>query len=345
MVLCHLGWHEILRLRTTCRFFFHLIRTHSRDISQCIIRSDIGLSTAHRLFQAIVAAPKPSFNDVFGLSRRSCVVEHLARTMAEDPTFRDSYLISTDSISSGALARQIDIVADNLRPHLMIISHMLESYRSFNANLVQHNINTRTDPHNHHNISGMIWRTWEKQVEILKSYNEPAICRTSLIFSVLERMVVRHIRCVSNTEPQVPGVRFGLTTTTDVQGILLMILGGVEAINRLLALTGSRGRVQFLHKVIFQKDFDGSASRSALPCPLPHVDTHIFGTLDIPTIQWIAKLAPRRNVFFNIWQLNLLMNKNEFANERALTHWTSPLQFFGLLRTANMDSDVHPLGR
>lgn len=130
-------WHELLQVRITCRSFFNLVQAHASDLTRNMVKHYKSLARGHSLYKDVYDSSNPTLDYVIDLSHRCYVVEALARFLAK---YRLMELFGqgvATRLKHTYHAPFVDRVINNLKPHLIIISHMLETYRSSMAELVQ----------------------------------------------------------------------------------------------------------------------------------------------------------------------------------------------------------------
>lgn len=341
LIIGNLKWRDILHLRMTSKAFLNFVHAHAGEISRNLIRHDSALSVVHSLFNDIAAPPKPTLDYVFALARRSSIVEHLAWMLATHQLTQVSYARPGTASAMERLARQHTLVAKNLRPHLLIIAHMLETYRSFMAELLQDNdLLGDQDP-----LLSKV-EIWNAEFEILEQYNETEICRTSMVFELLKRVLGRQLRPASYAGYVERHLR-GWTkpSGSDEQVLSLMIFGGLEAVHRVMSLPTYNGRIEALEDELNQSTSGSPSGKSQLPVPgtMPRASRSLVDPLDSVTAERIKAVAfaPPRERFFDVWEMErLLLSKAITSNiPSQACEYLAPQDFLKLLRSDEMDSN------
>ncbi|KAL8689943.1 MAG: hypothetical protein Q9218_004505 [Villophora microphyllina] len=244
LILNELSWRDVIHLRVVCKSLFYLVHTHGAGITQHLIQCDSTVTEANSLFKNNPAPPRPKLDDIFALLRRSSMVDHLAHMVATHQLTQVYYNSGGNAQAKERHVRQINITVRNLRPHLMIISHMLECYRLSLAALVKD-----VDLTGFHSglASSIRVKSWRKEIAILRQYNQDEMCWTSLVFEHLKKVLCRQLRPASYATYVERRVR-GWTkpAASDEQVVSLMIFGGVEGINRFMRFPTYNSRIDAL---------------------------------------------------------------------------------------------------
>ncbi|KAL9576010.1 MAG: hypothetical protein Q9212_007469, partial [Teloschistes hypoglaucus] len=205
-----------------------MVQAHGDGIAQNLVRHDKTVSEVYSLFSADIAAPTtpPTFDLILDLLRQSSMVDHLAHKVAMHQYTQLSHNRGGNARAQETYTRQLTTTTRNLRPHLLIISHMLHSYRSSLAALVANVDLTGTQ---REAVSGIRVRAWRKEIAIMRAYNQDQICHTSLVFELLKKILCSRLRPASYATYVERRAR-GWTkpAATDEQVVALMVFGGLE---------------------------------------------------------------------------------------------------------------------
>ncbi|KAL9592528.1 MAG: hypothetical protein Q9179_006624 [Wetmoreana sp. 5 TL-2023] len=318
-----------------------LVDAHASDISRTLIRDDVELSEAHSLFKDTINPSTPTIGYVFALSRRSRLAENLARMLATHELVNVSCTKASTALALDRYHRHVTTTTRNLRPHLMIISHMLQTYRSSMAELVQDFDLVNYD---RAMISNIRVRSWRKEIEILKLYNEMEICRTSMVFELLKKVLCRQLRPASYATYVERRVR-GWTkpSATDQQVVSLMIFGGLEAIKRVMSFRTYNERIEALHDGLSHLTSGISREVSQLPVSgsLSRVAMSLVKPLYLFIINRLSTVIPDRVRFFNVGELEVLVGSHAITSKVPSEAFglMRSVDFLTLLRSDSMNSD------
>ncbi|KAI4141723.1 MAG: hypothetical protein L6R39_005214 [Caloplaca ligustica] len=337
LVLCKLTWQDILRCRSTCRFFFNLVQNHAREIGRNLFKQDTDLRRAHSLYRNVYDST-PSLDYVMALSNRCYLAESVARFLATYHLMEIFYCRTPAHLAQSKYAPLVDTIIANLKPHIMIISHMLRTYRSSVAELVKHMDLLSYE-------GGLVSKTriqsWRKEVEILDGYNQWEVCNTSLVFELVKKTLFRQLRPVSYATSLERRLR-GWTkpSATDQQVMKLVVFGGLDAIKRIMVIQSYNMRIKALDQWL-----------EFLTATEPPNNSHVVGdrtdtlpiyrsfyySFDSTTTARIMKILPDRVCFFNVWELAKLTGSRIGTLERYRNRM-GLVEFLVLLRE-DIDSD------
>ncbi len=286
LVYRHLVIGDVLRLRWTCRSLLNLIELDMGEIVRCLVMDDGIIRLAHSLAKDIETSI-PTVGYLVALSHRCHVAEALGRSLA---TFHLQEIYSCSS--STALARsphahKVAIVNDNLRPYLVIISHMLEVYRSSMAKIVQ----------DKRSVEETRLQACRSERAIMKQYASAE--RTPLVFEFLKKTLFRQLRPASYATFLERRIR-GWTepSANDDKVMSLMVFGGVDAIRRVLGVQTYNMRIRALEDWLSDAGVT-ERPRSKTDEAIKHRSTnHGLGPA---TIQRIKAILPDRSQLFDTW--------------------------------------------
>ncbi|KAL8724029.1 MAG: hypothetical protein Q9166_008173 [cf. Caloplaca sp. 2 TL-2023] len=213
--------------------------------------------------------------------------------------------------SPAALARsqhahKVDIMVDNLKPHLTIISHMLELYRQYMAKLVQRD---------HSPVDKLRNKVCHIELDLMRQYNSMLIDRTSMVFDMLKKTLFRQLRPVSYAPFHERRFR-GWTKppANDEQVMALMVFGGLDTIKQVISIPTYNMRIQALD--------DWLSMAGTIK------DRSMNHGLSLGTIKRIKAILPDASRFFNIWKLAEAAGSDSSYRRRSTTRqdpqWQMP---------------------
>ncbi|KAI4266080.1 MAG: hypothetical protein L6R35_006991 [Caloplaca aegaea] len=337
-VLCSLAWRDVLRFRMTCRLFSTLVRDHADELVRHLIKYDRALVKAHSLYRD--DSSKPDFEYVVALSHRCHVAASLARFLAIYHLSEMFNYRTAAELSRSRDARLIGILATNLEPHLLIISHMLQTYRSSVAGLVR-DIDTL------HGEGALVAKTRAqartKEAEILNGYNESEVCSTSMVFDLLKKTLFRELRPVSyatSWEWRLRGM--SMCSASDQQVMELMVFGGLSGIKKVVTIPSYNRRLQELEcwltvltpfETPKTSSLVGGKDETTL---LVHRNFHHAN--DPVITARIIKILPYRSSFFDVWEL-IHLTKSKIGRFDAHSTRMERPDFLQLATSGSMSSD------
>ncbi|KAL8894570.1 MAG: hypothetical protein Q9207_008474 [Kuettlingeria erythrocarpa] len=236
----------------------------------------------------------------------------------------DMYLrISSAHLWQSAYAPMVRRMITNLKPHLMVILQMLETYRSSVADIVQdHDASTHED----HTNSNRRAQSCFKELEILRGYNELDVFTTEKVFELLKTTVCRQLRPVSyagSLERRVRG--WNKPPASQGQVMSLMVFGGLNAITKIIAHQSYNMRIgaleQWMRDVLSptaQPEGEELGNLSTSLC--------LFPPLDVTTKDRMRAILPDLAHFFNIAELEKKTGSEVIRSNRMDT-----LEFYGRL--------------
>ncbi|KAL8645181.1 MAG: hypothetical protein Q9210_006855 [Variospora velana] len=337
-VLCSLAWPEVLRFRMTCRLFSTLIRDHAAEVVRHLIKHDKALVKAHSLYRD--DSSEPDFEYVVALSHRCHVAASLARFLAIYHLSEMLNYRTAAELARSKDARLIGILATNLEPHLLIISHMLQTYRSSVAGIVR-------DMDTLHGEGALVAKTraqaWTKEVEILNGYDESEVCATSMVFDLLKKTLFRELRPVSyatSWEWRLRGM--SMRSASDQQVMELMVFGGLFGIKKVVTIPSYNKRLQELECWLtvltpFEAPKDSSPVGGEDDTTLL-VHRNYHHAYDPVITARIMKILPYRSSFFNVWELTHLTGSKIGTLDAHSARMERP-DFLRLATSGSMSSD------
>lgn len=339
LILNQLSWRHVLHLRAVCKDLFHLVHTHGDGIAQNLIQHNKTVGEAYSLFFDIVTPAQPKFHLIFALLRRSSMVDHLAHTVAMHQYTLLSHNRGGNARAQETYTRQLNTAVRNLRPHLMIISHMLESYRSALAALVK---DVDLLGMQRAAVSGIRVRAWKKELYIMRdNYNQNEICTTSLVFEHLKKIFCSRLRPASYAT-YVERCARGWTkpAATDEQLTSLMVFGGLEGISSIIDLPTYNKRIDALGDRLDHYTSSACTPAAAQPPPpqpgqnLPRIQQQLLLPLPQLTLDRMKTVLPDRVRFFNLSELSQLVDANSAGYHVPAT--TMMTDFLTELRSGDM---------
>lgn len=264
-----------------------------------LIRRDVDLGRAHSLYRHRDSS-QPTWNYFIALAHRCSTVQNLAHFLATYHLM-DSLVRKTSAHRMQTVyAPVIEKMVTNLRPHLMIISHMLETYRSSVADLVR---DPDTSIHEDRTNSTKRAQSWRKELDILREYNEMQIFTTETVFELLKKTLCRQLRPVSyagSLERRVRG--WSKPPASQEQVVSLMIFGGLSAVTKIVVIKSYDMRMRALE--LWMKDVLSPTARlegkdvETLPAY-----QWLYPPLDPMTKDRMMAILPDLAHFFNIGEL------------------------------------------
>lgn len=321
IVLCKLEWRDILRLRAASRYFSNLIASHAGEITRSLVIHDTDLRKMHSLYQyqyqdQRIDTLMTTLEYGMGLSHRLHVALSLARFLTTNHLMEIFYCKSPAHLMQSKHAPLFRTIVSNLKPHLMIISHMLERYKTSLAALVQ---DVDLLLYERALVSNKRVQAWREEVEILKDYNDREVCNTCLVFEFLKKTLFRQLRPASyagSVERRLRG--WTKPSASDDQVMTLMVFGGLDAIKRVITNQTYNARINLLE----------------------HELKSVVRTLDPVVTSRMMRLLPDRARWFNVWALQKLTGSNIITSTASTsTRQMEPLEFLALLRSEAMDRD------
>ena len=318
LTLTKLTLHELFRMRITCRSFFNLVQVHASDLTRDLLKHYKGLARAHSLYQDKYDASESTLHYVINLSHHCYVVEALARFIAEYHLTELLGYTSPTRLAQSSDALLVNITITNLKPHLMIIFHALEMYKSSLAELVQ-------DPDlvssEHALRSRKRVEAWRLEIEILRNYNELQLGNTCMIFDLLKRLLSRQLRPASYATHLERRLR-GWTSpkANDEQVLMLMILGGLDAVKRVMVVPAYNNRIKKLEDWTESLIPAASTRSGRLSGAKPNATFPVQGylsTFNHITAARAMTILPSLASFFNIWELKQLTGLSASSHVRS----------------------------
>lgn len=213
----------------------------------------------------------------------------------------------------------------NLKPHLMIISHMLETYRSSVADIVRDH---DTSIHEDHTNSNKRAQACRKELEILRECDELEIFTTEKVFELLKTTVCRQLRPVSyagSLERRVRG--WSRPPASQGQVMSLMVFGGLNAITKIVSIQSYNARIGALEH--WTRDVLSPTAQlegkqlESLPTSLC-----LFPPLDTTTKDRMRAILPDLAHFFNIGKLEKITGSEVIGSNRL-----DQFEFYDRLRS------------
>ncbi|KAL8876339.1 MAG: hypothetical protein Q9198_005448 [Flavoplaca austrocitrina] len=270
LIYCHLTAADVLRLRFTCRSLLNLIELDIGEIIRSLAMNDQFIRLAHSLAKSAVDTSTPRVGYLIALIRQCHVAEALGRSLAEFH-LKDIYgCNSLAKLACSPHAYKVNSMVENLKPYLIIISHMREAYRSSVIKIVQEE----------QSVGEMRLQACRSEREIMRK--NASNDRVSLVFGFLRTILSRQLRPASYAtflERRIRG--WTKPCASDDQFISLIVFGGLSAINHVL------NNPTYNKRILACEDWQSQASSSELP-------RHA-------TIQRIRAVLPNRTQFFNPW--------------------------------------------
>lgn len=328
LILNEFSWRDVLHFRLVCQDLFQMVQAHGDGIAQNLVRYDKTVSEAYSLFSDDIAAtptttttPPLTFELIFDLLHQQSIVDHLAHKVAMHQYTQLSHNRGGNARAQETYTRQLNLTIRNLRPHLLIISHMLHSYRSALATLVKDVDLTGAQ---REAVSGIRVRAWRKEIAIMRAYNQDQICHTSLVFELLKKILCSRLRPASYATYVERRAR-GWTKppATDAQVVALMVFGGVEGIEKTMHQQTYNKRIDALgdrlsHYTTTTTTTSGTPPTSSQSPPIRQQQPLTINTpFPQQTIDRMLTVLPDRTRFFNLVELGKLVGANDVTS-RAL---------------------------
>lgn len=255
----------------TCRSLLNLVEMDVGEIIRCLAMEDHIIRLAHSLAKSSIDTSSPSVGYLVALTRRCHVAEALGRFLAEFHLKEFYFCSSLAELARSPHAHKVNFVVANLKPYLMIISHMIEAYRSSVTKIVQEDWS----------VEEMRLQACRSEREIMRKH---ASTRVSLVFEFLRKILSRQLRPASYATYLERRIR-GWTepSASDDKFMSLIVFGGLSAINHVL------NNPTYNKQIRACEDWQSQVGSSELP-------RHA-------TIQRIRGLLPNHSHFFNPWVL------------------------------------------
>ena len=270
LIYCHLTAADVLRLRFTCRSLLGLIELDIGEIIRSLAMNDQIIRLAHTLAKSAIDTSTPRVGYLIALIRQCHVAEALGRSLAEFH-LKDIYgCNSLAKLACSPHAHKVNFMAENLKPYLIIISHMIDAYRSSVIKIVQEE----------QSVGEMRLQACRSEREIMRKHASND--RVSLVFEFLRTILSRQLRPASYAtflERRIRG--WTKPSASDDQFISLIVFGGLSAINHVL------NNPTYNKRILACEDWQSQVRSSELP-------RHA-------TIQRIRAVLPNRAHFFNPW--------------------------------------------
>ncbi|KAL8923313.1 MAG: hypothetical protein Q9208_004713 [Pyrenodesmia sp. 3 TL-2023] len=245
----------------------------------------------------------------------------------------DSLIRKTSAHRMQAMyAPVIDKMVNNLKPHLMIISHMLEAYRSSVADLVR---DPSTSIHKDRTDSTKSPQAWRKEIDILREYNEVQVFTTEKVFELLKKTLRRQLRPISyagSLERRLRG--WSKPPASQEQVVSLMVFGGLSAVKKVMVIKSYDIRMRALEH--WMKDvLSPTAQLEAKEVETLPAYRYLFIPLDTATKDRMMAILPDLAHFFNIGELQSKTGSKVVTSDvpGASTAPIGMLQFLELWRT------------
>ncbi|KAI4270081.1 MAG: hypothetical protein LQ337_006908 [Flavoplaca oasis] len=301
LIYCHLTAADVLRLRFTCRSLLNLIQLDIGEIIHSLATNDQIIRLAHSLAKSAIDTSTPNVGYLAGLIRQCHVAEALGRFLAEVHVKEIYAYNSLAQLARSPYAHKVNFVAENLKPYLMIISHMVGAYRSSVTKIVQEE----------RSVGEMRLQACRSEREIMRKHASND--RVSLVFEFLRKILSQQLRPASYAtflERRISG--WTKPSASDDKFMSLIVFGGLSAINHILNNPTYNKGIQAC------EDWQTQAGNSKLTRPA--------------TIQRIRAILPNGSHFFNPWA------KAESRGEFCLKPDTREFQLW--LRTNHEGTDL-----
>ncbi|KAL8650789.1 MAG: hypothetical protein Q9226_004994 [Calogaya cf. arnoldii] len=267
LVYPHLAATDVLRLRLTCRSLRNLIELDVNEVIRCLAMEDGIIRLAHSLARCAINTSTLTVRYLVALSHQCHVAETLGQCLAISHL---KELYACNSIERSPHARKVHFMVGNLRPYLLIISRMLEAYRSSVAKIVREKLS----------VEEMRLRACSSECDIMKQYASND--RVSLVFEFLKKILFRQLRPASYATFVERRIRGWTEPSANEDKVMpLMIFGGTDAVNKVLNSPTYNNRIRAL------EDWLSKAGVSELSRPA--------------TNQRMKAILPDRSHFFNKW--------------------------------------------
>lgn len=228
---------DLCNIRLSCKAFYSMTNQHSSLITRSILAKDDCLRKAHALYHGVNLS---SLDYLFSLSHRVYAAQSLARYLATSHIVFTFNLRESDMIESGLYWGQFVAMVQNIWPHLMILGHFLENFRSDLIQIVQ-----REDIKGSH--VSQVAGAWRSQATLSSQYNPRHIHETAALCRFLLVHISRRFRPVSYATSFERALRgWTRNAATLQQCVSLLILGGLDSVKRLVWIPNYSRRMKAL---------------------------------------------------------------------------------------------------
>ncbi|KAL8803118.1 MAG: hypothetical protein Q9182_003368 [Xanthomendoza sp. 2 TL-2023] len=248
---------------------------------------------AHSLIKDVSGSSVPTTDYLLALSRQYHIAEGLGRFLATFHLMEIYFCKSPAVLAQSQHAPKVEIMTDNLVPHLLIISHMLGKYRNTMATIVQH------ADHDHPNVEKLKSQSRHAEHDILKEYSLRLIEKTLMVFEMLKKTLFRQLRPASYATLLERRIR-GWTepSAQDDQVMSLIVFGGLDAIKEIISISSYNMRIRALENWLATAGIP-QMSQPKKNRAMPK-DRSMDNALSLATIKRIQTILPDRSEFFNV---------------------------------------------
>ncbi|KAL8742348.1 MAG: hypothetical protein Q9184_008270 [Pyrenodesmia sp. 2 TL-2023] len=234
-----------------------------------------------------------------------------------------------------AYAPVIEKMVTDFKPHLMIISHMLDTYRSSVTDLVR---DPNTSIHQEPTDSTRRAQSWRKEIDILREYNEVHVFNTEKVFELLKKTLSRQLRPVSyagSLERRIRGL--SKPPASQEQVVSLMVFGGLSAVTRIVVMKSYDMRIRAL-ELWMKNILSPTAQLEGQEVETLPAHGCLFPPLDPTTKDRMMAILPVLAHFFNIDELESKTGLEVISSDvpGPSTARIGMVQFFELWRTGRL---------
>ncbi|KAL9601005.1 MAG: hypothetical protein Q9219_002827 [cf. Caloplaca sp. 3 TL-2023] len=313
LIVRELTWHELLRVRLTSRLFHNLTEAHSSELTKTLIKRYKGLARVHSLYYDVIGQQWSDLGYVIALSHRCYLVENLARFLARYYITEYCRFHSNSRPHPETECEDASAMINNMKPHLLIISHMLEEYQTRVVAIV------RDGDFAAKGSNGMDLKKIE--ATILRTYNDEWVHYTSMVFYLLKRTLRRLLRPMSYAGSLERYFR-GWTgpRATDEQIMALMIFGGLDVIKGILVIPNYSERMKRFREctqsVLYTTSTEPRRASRRMPNAFVHPPWRAR-PLSHSTVAKVLAIIPDFENFFNWWYLKKFLEPKEQASAQS----------------------------
>lgn len=329
IVMCQMSLVDLLNFRLVCQTFNGIVRSNQSSIVK-YFTSHGKLRKFAMLYQPL---PAPLELDVLlGLSHRYHAVEHLATFLGKFhlvQSANDHRVEPPILFERPEYVAAVEVLAQNMKPYLLMLYHFLETYREKLAETVLVNGISIEDQRN------------RIEAEIIRRYNGYILNRLCAMSDFLIKVTARRLRAAANAGKLERLLRgWSLNPATEAQCIELLVIGTLETVNKTIAISGFPERIAAIEKHlqdfsimkkpdrrtsrnIAVRSLTGKSSNSDVSISTPFSTPFhpLMQPLDQETVGRIIKLLPDRHEFLKIERLANLFEPGVVLVDQVETPW------------------------
>lgn len=329
IVMCQMSLVDLLSFRLVCQTFNGIVRSNQSSIVK-YFTSHGNLRKFAMLYQPL---PAPLELDVLlGLSHRYYVVEHLATFLGKFhlvQSANDHRVEPPILFERPEYVAAVEVLAQNMKPYLLMLYHFLETYREKLAETVL--------------VSGISIEDQRSRIEaeIIRRYNGYILNRLCAMSDFLIKVTARRLRAAANAGKLERLLRgWSQNPATEAQCIELLVIGTLETVNKTIAISGFPERIAAIEKHlqdfsimkkpdrrtsrnIAVRSLTGRSSTSDVSTSTPFSTPFhpLMQPLDQETVGRIIKLLPDRDDFLKIERLANLFEPGVVLVDQVETPW------------------------